>query len=218
MRSWWSSPADRDGRRPSRRVMPPRPRSPIVSRRLAGSSWPGTSMSVATSSTSWRSTRVLHRRSSSSRFAGAQAVRSACPRRPLIIGSGRGSVLQPTACSIEGRFPMGSRCHDCRSASTSSWSSREEGSGIIDTPCEGPIPDEPPRGQASRCLGGSRQPTIDRVETSRLTPNGDFRSTPRPVASGIASSGPKTCLRVAAPPRLTDPRADPCYTPARSEA
>ena len=74
----------------------------------AGPSWPGTSMSVATSSTSWRSTRVPRRRSSSSRCAGGRAAASACPRRRSTTASAPASARRPTGCSTAGR---------CRTAS-----------------------------------------------------------------------------------------------------
>ena len=109
MPRWRTDPATRRERRPSRRVMPPKRSSPRDSRKLVGPSWPGTSMSVATSSISWRSTRVLPPRWSSSRCAGGPVAGSACPRRPSTIGSGRGSggrVRAPRPRSLPDGSPV----------------------------------------------------------------------------------------------------------------
>ena len=59
----------------------------LVAERLAGAGWTdpgaGTSTSAATSSTSWRSTRVRRRRSSSSRCAGGRGAISAWPEETV---------------------------------------------------------------------------------------------------------------------------------------
>jgi hypothetical protein len=135
MPAWRIRPATLNERRPSWRVMPPRLGSPRVLRTLAGSSWPGTSMSVATNSTSWRSTQALPRRSSSSRSAGGPGARSGYPRRPWTIASELGCGPRRSASSIEVRCPVASHCRTCRCGSTS-WSlSRGTGSGTIATRC-----------------------------------------------------------------------------------
>ena len=104
MPPWRTDPTTRGGRRPSRRVMPPRRWSPTVWRTPVGPSWPGTSMSVVTSWISWRSTRVRLPRSWSWRSAGGPIGTSACPRRPSTTASGSGSGRRRTASSTAARF------------------------------------------------------------------------------------------------------------------
>ena len=143
MPAWRTDPATRHERRPSRRVMPPKPWSPPGWRKLVGPSWPGTSMSVATNSISWRSTRVLRPRWSSSRCVGARVESSACPRRRSTTENGRGSGPRRTASSIAGHCRTDRRCRDCRCGSTSwSWNLRDA-SATIGTRCSPTTPDRP---------------------------------------------------------------------------
>ena len=102
--------------------MPRRPSSRRAWSRRVGRSWPGTSMSVITSSISWRSTRVRRRRSWSSRFAGGGFATSGCRRRPSITANACGCGLPPTACWI-GALPDGGRVPRLPLRSTSSSSS-----------------------------------------------------------------------------------------------
>ncbi len=144
MPAWRTDPATRRGRRLSRRVMPPKRWSPRASRKLVGTSWPGTSMSVATNSISWRSTRVLRPRWSSSRCVGARVGSLACPRRRSITANDRGSGRRRTVSSIAGRCRTDRPCRDCRYGST--WSSSSLGGAFATTgtPCSRRGPDRLP--------------------------------------------------------------------------
>ena len=118
--------------------MPPRRWSRRVWRTLAGPSWPGTSMSVATSSTSWRSTRVPRRRSSSSRSAGVPAATSACPRRRSTIASGsRVRAARPYGLLDRGTLPgRRARARAAAALRPRRRRARRTGSGTIGMRCD----------------------------------------------------------------------------------
>src|SRR4051794_38411447 len=93
-------------------------------------------MSVVTRSTSWQSTPVLQRPSSSSRFGGGPAVISASRRRPSTTASACGSGRLPMASSSAAHFQTARQSRGCRSGSTSSLSSQGPGCDTTGTPCD----------------------------------------------------------------------------------
>ena len=137
MARWRTEPANRYERQPSGRVMPPKRWSPRGSRKPVGPSWPGTSMSVATSSISWRSTRARRPRSWSSRSAGGLAATSACRRRQSITANASAFGRRRTGCWTGARSRMAHPFRGCPCGSIWwSWS-LGIGCGTIGTPCEG---------------------------------------------------------------------------------
>lgn len=169
MARWRTEPANRYERRPSGRVMPQKRWSPRGSRKPVGPSWPGTSMSVATSSISWRSTRARRPRSWSSRSAGGLGATSACRRRQSITANASVFGRRRTGCWTGARSRMAHPFRGCPCGSIWwSWS-LGIGCGTIDTPCDArPVGQVTAATRATLPPGpGSPEPSHDDAHATR---------------------------------------------------